>query len=92
MIDITTTRAMALQTHPPTIIYALLFGLGLITSLLAGYRMASSRQRAWIHILGFTIVTVIVVYVVLDVEYPRMGMFRLDAVDHALLKVRQGMH
>ena len=30
MIDITTIRAMALQTHPPNIIYALLFSLGLI--------------------------------------------------------------
>ena len=28
MIDITTTRTMALQMHPPRIIYALLFGLG----------------------------------------------------------------
>ena len=32
MIDITTTRTMALQMHPPRIIYALLFGLGLICS------------------------------------------------------------
>jgi hypothetical protein len=92
MIDITTTRAMALQTHPPTIIYALLFGLGLITSLLAGYRMASSRHRVWLHTLGFAIVTVIVVYVILDVEYPRVGMFRLDVADQVLLKVRQGMN
>ena len=28
MIDITTTRTMALQTHPPRIIYVLLFGWG----------------------------------------------------------------
>src|SRR4051794_31150929 len=30
MIDITTVRTMALQQHPPRIIYALLFALGLI--------------------------------------------------------------
>ena len=41
MIDITTTRGMALETHPPNVIYALLFGLGLICAMLAGYRMAS---------------------------------------------------
>jgi hypothetical protein len=40
MIDISTTRTMALQLHPPRIIYALLLGLGLICSLLAGFRMS----------------------------------------------------
>src|SRR6266576_1555446 len=69
MIDITTTRTMTLQMHPPRIIYALLFGLGLICSLLAGYRMATGLRRSWLRILGFTVITVIVVYVVLDIEY-----------------------
>jgi len=54
MIDISTTRTMALQSHPPRIIYVLLFGLGLVCSLLAGYRMASGQHRSWLHILGFT--------------------------------------
>jgi hypothetical protein len=46
MIDITTIRKMALQTHPPNIIYALLFMLNLICTLLAGYRMASGQHRS----------------------------------------------
>jgi len=33
MIDFTTTRTMAPQTHPPRVIYALLFGLGFVGSL-----------------------------------------------------------
>ena len=76
MIDIATTRTMALQIHPPRIVYALLFGLGLICSLLAGYRMSTGQHRSWLHIMGFTIITVIIVYVVLDVEYPRTGLIR----------------
>jgi uncharacterized membrane protein YedE/YeeE len=91
MIDITTTRTMALQMHPPRIIYGLLFGLGLICSLLAGYRMAAGQRRSWLHILGFTVITVIVVYVVLDIEYPRAGLIRLEAADHALIELRQNM-
>jgi uncharacterized membrane protein YedE/YeeE len=91
MIDITTTRTMALQMHPPRIIYGLLFGLGLICSLLAGYRMATGERRSWLHILGFTVITVIVVYVVLDIEYPRAGLIRLEAADHALIELRQNM-
>jgi hypothetical protein len=91
MIDITTTRTMALQMHPPRIIYALLFGLGLICSLLAGYRMASGQNRSWLHILGFALITVIVVYVILDVEYPRAGLIRLEAGDQFLVTVRESM-
>jgi hypothetical protein len=90
MIDITTTRTMALQLHPPKIIHALLFGLGLICALLAGYRMASGR-RSWLHILGFTLITTIVIYVFLDIEYPRAGLIRLEAADQVLVALRQSM-
>jgi hypothetical protein len=92
MIDISTTRTMALQIHPPRVVYALLFGLGLICSLLAGYRMAIGRRRSWLHIFGFTVITVIVVYVILDVEYPRSGLIRLEASDQLLVQVRESMH
>lgn len=91
MIDITTTRSMALQTHPPRIIYALLFGLGLICSLLDGYRMSSDKHRSWLHILGFTVITVIIVYVMLDAEYPRAGLIRLASADQLLVDLRHGM-
>lgn len=91
MIDITTTRTMALQQHPPRIIYALLFGLGLICSLLAGYRMAVGQQRSWLHILGFSLITVIVIYVFLDIEYPRTGLIRLEASDQVLVALRDSM-
>jgi hypothetical protein len=91
MLDIATTRTMALQAHPPGTIYVLLFGLGLVCSLLAGYRMSASSLRSWIHILGFTTITVAVVYVTLDVEYPRTGLFRLESADQLFLELREGM-
>lgn len=91
MLDIATTRTMALQAHPPSTIYALLFGLGLVCSLLAGYRMSTSPVRSWIHILGFTAITVAVVYVTLDIEYPRTGLFRLESADQLFVELREGM-
>ena len=91
MIDISTTRTMALQIHPPRIVYALLFGLGLICSLLAGFRMSSGQRRSWLHILGFTVLTVIIVYVMLDVEYPRAGLIRLESADQLLVSFREHM-
>jgi hypothetical protein len=91
MIDIATTRTMARQIHPPRIVYALLFGLGLIGSLLAGYRMATGQRRSWLHIFGFTVITVIIAYVILDVEYPRTGLIRLENADQLLVRVRESM-
>ena len=92
MIDMATTRTMALQNHPPGIIYVLLFMLGLICSALAGYRMAVGQHRSWLHILGFTLITIVIVYVVLDIEYPRAGLIRLANSDQMLIKVREDMN
>ena len=91
MIDMATTRTMALQIHPPRIIYALLFGLGLICSLLAGYRMAGGQNRSWLHIFSLTVFTVMVIYVAIDVEYPRAGLIRVETADQLLVKVRESM-
>jgi len=62
MIDITTTRTMATQIHPPMVIFALLFGLALVSSLLVGYGMASSKARNWLHMLGLAFVMAVSVY------------------------------
>jgi hypothetical protein len=92
MIDITATRRMALQTHPPNVIYALLFSLGLICAMLAGYRMSNGQRRSWLHILSFAVMTVIIVYVSIDGEYPGAGLIRLQAFDQLLVDVRAGMN
>ena len=91
MIDITTTRTMTAKTHPPLIIYAMLVVLTLISALLAGYDMAAAKTRSWIHMLGFAFVMAASVYVILDLEYPRMGLIRLHSADHVLIELRQGM-
>jgi len=40
--------------------------------LVLGCRVVNTRS--WLHILGFTLLTVIIVYVMLDVEYPTRGL------------------
>ena len=91
MFDITTTRLTAVRTHPPHIVYGLLFVLALVSSTLAGFGMAGRAHRSWIHILSFALITVITVYAILDIEYPRMGLVRLDAYDHVMTDLRATM-
>ena len=92
MIDITTTRTMAAQMHPPTVVFAMLFGLALAASLLAGFGMTGGKVRSRFHMLGFSLVVAIAVYVILDIEYPRLGLIRLDAFDQALVELRESMN
>ena len=91
MIDITTTQTMATQTHPPFVIFAMLAVLTLSSSFLAGYGMAGGKTRSWVHMIGFAAIMAITVYVILDIEFPRMGFIRIDAFDQAMLELRQGM-
>lgn len=91
MIDITTTRTMAAELHPPTIILVLLFGISLVSALLAGYGMAEGTSRRRMHRLGFAAVSALALYVIIDIEYPRMGLIRVDPFDHALRDLRATM-
>ena len=91
MIDITTTRAMALQLHPPLIIFGMLFLVALASALLAGYGMADGKSRRWLHVIGFAVVIGLTVYVILDIEFPRFGLIRVDAFDQALVDLLNSM-
>jgi len=91
MIDITTTRTVAIQMHPPLLIFAMLGLLALVCSLLAGYAMAGSKSRSLVHSIGFAVVLTLTVYVILDLEFPRIGLIRVDATDQVLRDVRQSM-
>ena len=91
MIDITTTRTMATQLHPPTVIFAMLFGLALASALLAGYGMAGGKSHNWLHMIGFAVVISLAVYVILDIEFPRLGLIRVNAFDQALVDLRASM-
>src|SRR5262245_59431909 len=91
MFNFTTLRAAATQMHPPAIIYAMLIGLALASALLAGYQTAGEKAYDWLHQLGFAGIVALTLYVILDIEYPRLGFVRIDAIDQVLVNVRQGM-
>jgi hypothetical protein len=91
MIDITTTRYMALLTHPPAVIHVMLGIIALVSSLLAGYQMGTMRTRSWIHVLSFTVLIAVSIYIILDLEYPRAGLIRVDAADQVLIDLREKM-
>ena len=91
MIDITTTRFVATQNHPPIAIFLLLTGLSLIGALLVGYEMAANHRRSWLHHLAFAAILSLSVYIIIDMEFPRFGMIRIHGADQVLLDLQQQM-
>ena len=91
MFDIVTTRTEGARIHPPVIVFVMLGLLTLAASFLAGYDMASGKSRSWIHIVVFAAVMTITVYVIIDIEYPRLGAIRVDEADRVLLNLRESM-
>jgi hypothetical protein len=88
MFDIASAHYVAVQTHPPLLIYLLLLVLALLCSLLAGYGMAGNRERNWTRTLCFVGSLLLALYVIVDLEFPRHGLIRIDSFDRVLVELR----
>ena len=91
MIDITTTRTAALRMHPPATVFGILGVISLACALFAGYEMGGSAASSRLHVIGFAVILTFTVYVILDFEFPRFGLIRIDQVDQVLADVRASM-
>ena len=92
MIDITTTRSVATVNHPPPIILGLLVGLCLLGSALIGHSAAAASRRGWFYPGVFAVTMALTFYVVIDLEYPRQGLIRIDDADKTLSALRATIH
>jgi hypothetical protein len=91
MIDITTTRFDASQRHPPLIVFAMLFVLSLLCAWLIGYASADAEHLNWIHVIGYATMVTLTIYVIIDLDYPRYGLIRLDFAQEPLAEVSRSM-
>ncbi|MDP2282586.1 MAG: DUF4239 domain-containing protein [Pseudohongiella sp.] len=91
MFDITSTRAAAMENHPPRVIYVLLLCLSLLSAMLAGYVLSIGKGRNWFYMLLFTTSISLTLYVIVDLEYPRFGLIRIDSADQQLIELREQM-
>jgi hypothetical protein len=92
MIDITATRVMATRNHPPNVIFVLLGVLSLVGAMLVGYGTSTNKDRSWFHQVTFALVISLSIYVIVDLEYPRLGLIKIDGADQALIDVRASMN
>jgi len=91
MFDIVTTRTAATQMHPPEAVWMMLGGLTLVCSFLVGFDLGGNVRRNWLHVLTFALLFSLTLYVIIDMEYPRVGLIRVTAMDRVLQEVRDSM-
>ena len=70
--------------------------VGVVVLLQVGRRAGQARiardpEVSWLHVALFALVMSATVYVTMDLEYPRVGLIRVDAVDRVLVELRWAM-
>src|SRR5262245_56320964 len=91
MIDVTTSGTMLAKTHIPWLIRVLLVLLPLVCAFLAGVQSSHRSEAVWMPAVLFAFLLSLTIYVLLDLDYPRVGLIRIDDVDEALVDLRASM-
>ncbi|MDR3491377.1 MAG: DUF4239 domain-containing protein [Gammaproteobacteria bacterium] len=80
------------KIHPPIVIFVLLIGLTMLSAFLAGYSAVEKHARSSIYILIYVAMMAFIIYLIMDIEFPRVGLVRVDAFDNVLMDVRQRLN
>jgi len=85
MFSTATTRSVMLRAHTPPVVIGVLVVLTMICAVLIGHGFPSTRKKAPpLHVYGFALVMSITLYVIFDLDHPRVGLIRLDYADQAM--------
>jgi len=91
MIDIANERLQATRTHPPMMVYILLFALALAAAFLVGQDMSVNEKRPLLYMIIFCVTISGITYVILDLENPRLGLVRIELGDKVLIETLKNM-
>ncbi|VEB36956.1 Uncharacterised protein [Legionella sainthelensi] len=91
MFDVANTRYENSYVHPPLIVFILLIGLALLGALIAGYNIGEKNDGSILHFISYAFVIATTVYIIIDMEFPRLGFIRVDSFDTVLTQLYQEM-
>jgi hypothetical protein len=87
MIDIITTRDAERNAHVPESILWMLFLLTLAGSFVMGYGSSNKRYN-WIIVSSFALMTVMTIYLILDLDRPRRGIINMDETNAKVVELK----
>ncbi len=91
MIDVTTERKTAGLTHAPITLQCYLIALAMVGAFIAGGAMSRSERLPRFHMLIFATVIATTIFMILDLEYPRLGLIRIGVADQPIYDLREMM-
>jgi hypothetical protein len=60
-------------------------------ALFAGYGVAAKSTHNWLFSIGVAATVSLATYVIVELEYPRLGLIRVSDMDRALVELRATM-
>ena len=82
---------LARSLHPPYVIFVMLGLAALAAALFVGYAIATTPARNWIYMVGVAATIASATYVIIELEFPRLGLVRVDKADQNLVELRATM-
>ena len=89
MFDIAATREVVLAARVPDVIVYMLFILALASGFITGFTSNSIRHKDWIVIIGFALLSSMIIFITLDLGRPMRGIIKADMGQQAILDLRK---
>lgn len=91
MLDAYDNQRLSTRMHPPKVIWISLFSLAIIGALIAGYNMGIEQKRDWILTMVFIFLMAGAIFVILNLEYPRIGSISLIEFEQEIVELRNAI-
>ncbi len=91
MFKASTTITAAQNAHAPPAIYLFLGSLALLCALIVGLNLGHDGSRLRFHQVLYAVVMTATLYIIVDLEFPRLGYIRIDQIDALLETTRASM-
>jgi hypothetical protein len=91
MFDVVEEERIARRMHSPLIVFFMLGVTAFASALFAGYGIASKSTHNWFFTIGVAATIAMATYVIVELEYPRLGLIRISEMDQALVELRATM-
>ena len=91
LFDAVNEDRLAQRIHPPLMIWAMIAVAAMFAGLFAGISMAGPA-RNWFHVIGTAGTIAVTMFVILELESPRLGLIRMDSMDQALWELREELN
>ncbi len=88
MFSLTNTRMASATYHEPLAVYLLLIMIVFISAFILGHDLQSNQiKNNIVYLLGFFIIFTATLYVIVDMEFPRLGIIHLKYYDKPLIEL-----